>query len=297
MAPHSNWKGYLKLSLVSCAVTLYPATSSTERVRFNTLNRETGNRIKLQYIDAETGEVVESDQRIKGYEVDKGSYVTVEDEELKALRIESTHTIDIESFVPRDQVDERYLDVPFYIVPEGKVAQEAYAVIRDAMQQTDRAGVARIVMNRRERMILLEPLGKGIQATVLRYPYEVRGEQSYFDSLPDLKLPAEMKNLAGHIIETKAADFDPSQFEDRYEKAVVDLIQSKQSGRARKTPDAPKPSNVVNLMDALRRSVDADRAPKGSKKAAPKTSARRSPAKSATKKSRTAARSPTRKAS
>lgn len=297
MAPHSNWKGYLKLSLVSCAVTLYPATSSTERVRFNTLNRETGNRIKLQYIDAETGEVVESDQRIKGYEVDKGSYVTVEDEELKALRIESTHTIDIESFVPRDQVDERYLDVPFYIVPEGKVAQEAYAVIRDAMQQKDRAGVARIVMNRRERMILLEPLGKGIQATVLRYPYEVRGEQSYFDSLPDLKLPAEMKKLAGHIIETKAADFDPSQFDDRYEKAVVDLIQSKQSGRARKTPDAPKPSNVVNLMDALRRSVDADRAPKGSKKAAPKTSARRSPAKSATKKSRTAARSPTRKAS
>lgn len=302
MAPRANWKGYLKLSLVSCAVALYPATSSSERVRFHTLNRETGNRVKRQFIDAETEEVVEPDEQVKGYEVGKGSFIVMDDEELESIRIESTHTIDIESFVPRDQVDERYLDTPYYIAPDDKVAQEAFAVIRDAMQEKGRAGVARFVMARRERMILLEPLGKGILATVLRYPYEVRSEDAYFDVIPELKLPAEMKNLAGHIIETKAADFDPSQFEDRYEKAVVDLIQSKQSGRARKTPDAPKPSNVVNLMDALRRSVDADRAPKGTKEASAKTSARRAPAKStaknsAPKKGRSAARSPTRKAS
>jgi len=307
MAPRANWKGYLKLSLVSCAVALYPATSSSERVRFHTLNRETGNRVKRQFIDAETGEVVESDEQVKGYEIGKGSFIVMEEEELEAIRIESTHTIDIESFVPRDQVDERYLDTPYYIAPDDKVAQEAFAVIRDAMQEKGRAGIARVVMARRERMILLEPLGKGIVATLLRYPYEVRGEDAYFESIPDLKLPAEMKNLAGHIIETKAADFDPSQFEDRYEKAVVDLIQSKQGGRAPKTPQAPKPSNVVNLMDALRKSVDADRPAGKTKTSVHKTSARRAPAKSAPAKSapaksaarkgRTPARGQTRKAS
>jgi DNA end-binding protein Ku len=170
------------------------------------------------------------------------------------------------------------------------------------MQEKGRAGIARVVMARRERMILLEPLGKGIVATLLRYPYEVRGEDAYFESIPDLKLPAEMKNLAGHIIETKAADFDPSQFEDRYEKAVVDLIQSKQGGRAPKTPQAPKPSNVVNLMDALRKSVDADRPAGKTKTSVHKTSARRAPAKSAPAKSaarkgRTPARGQARKAS
>ena len=183
----------------------------------------------------------------------------MEDEELEAIRIESTHTIDIESFVPRDQVDERYLDTPYYIAPDDKVAQEAFAVIRDAMQEKGRAGIARVVMARRERMILLEPLGKGIVATLLRYPYEVRGEDAYFESIPDLKLPAEMKNLAGHIIETKAADFDPSQFEDRYEKAVVDLIQSKQGGRTRKRRKPPSPPTSSISWMRLRKSVDADR--------------------------------------
>jgi len=297
MAPRANWKGYLKLSLVSCAVALYPATSSSERVRFHTLNRETGNRVKRQFIDAETGDVVESDQQVKGYEVGKGSFIIMEDDELEAIRIESTHTIDIESFVPREQVDERYLDTPYYIAPDDKVAQEAFAVIRDAMEEKGRAGIARVVMARRERMILLEPLGKGIVATLLRYPYEVRSEDAYFEGIPALKLPAEMKNLAEHIIETKAADFDPSQFEDRYEKAVVDLIQSKQGGRAPKTPQAPRPSNVVNLMDALRKSVDADRTASKTKKTSQKTSARRAPAKSAARKSRSPARGQTRKAS
>jgi DNA end-binding protein Ku len=270
MAPRANWKGYLKLSLVSCAVALYPATSSSARVRFHTLNKATGNRVKRQFIDPETGEEVAADEQVKGYEAGKGSYVLVSDEELEAIRIESTHTIDIESFVPRDQVDERYLETPYYIAPDDKVAQEAFAVIRDAMREKGRAGIARVVIARRERMVLLEPLGKGILATLLRYPYEVRGEEAYFEDIPELKLPPEMRDLAGHIIETKAADFDPSRFEDRYETAVVALIRSKQTGEPAKAPAAPKPSNVVNLMDALRRSVDAEAPATRPKRAAPK---------------------------
>src|SRR5918912_2051537 len=258
MAVRANWKGYLKLSLVSCAVALYPAASTSARVRFNTLNRATGNRVKRQFVDAQTGEVVEDDQQVKGYQVGKGSYVIVEDEELEAIRIESTHTIDVESFVPRSEVDERYLDSPYYIAPDDKVAQEAFAVIRDAMREKGKAGVARVVIARRERMVLLEPLGRGIMATVLRYPYEVRGEDAYFEDIPDLDLPREMRDLAGHIIETKSADFDPSRFEDRYETAVIELVKSKEAGRPVAAPEAPRPSNVVNLMEALRRSIAAE---------------------------------------
>jgi DNA end-binding protein Ku len=298
MAPRANWKGYLKLSLVSCAVALYPATSSSARVRFHTLNRSTGNRVKRQFIDPDTGEPVESDDQVKGYEVAKGSYIFVEDDELETIRIESTHTIDIESFVPREQVDERYLETPYYIAPDDKVAQEAFAVIRDAMREKGRAGVARVVIARRERMVLLQPLGKGILATLLRYPYEVRAEDAYFEDIPDLKLPAEMRDLAGHIIETKSADFEPTKFEDRYENAVIELIRSKQAGQPVRTPEVPRPSNVVNLMDALRRSIDAEASEPATKTARSKTSAERSgrkapgkpPAKAAAKKGRASAR-------
>jgi DNA end-binding protein Ku len=288
MAPRANWKGYLKLSLVSCAVALYPATSSSARVRFHTINRETGNRVKRQFIDPVTEEPVESDQQVKGYEVAKGSYIHIEDEELDAIRIESTHTIDIESFVQRDQVDERYLEAPYYIAPDDKVAQEAFAVIRDAMRDKGKAGVARVVIARRERMLLLEPLGKGLLATVLRYPYEVRAEDAYFEDVPDLKLPAEMRDLAAHIIDRKSTDFDPTRFEDRYEMAVVELIRSKQSGQPVRTPAAPKPSNVVNLMDALKRSIEAD---KGAAKRAPsKSRSERAEGKGSPKKAKAATR-------
>src|SRR5918993_4694729 len=258
MAARANWKGYLKLSLVSCAIALYPATSSSARVRFSTLNRETGNRVKRQYIDSETGEPGEDEQQVKGYEVGKGSYIFVEDGDLDAIKIESTHTIDIESFVMREEVDGRYLDAPYYIAPDDKVAQEAFAVIRDAMKEKGKAGIARVVISRRERMVLLEPLGKGIMATMLRYPYEVRGEQPYFEDIPDLDIPKEMRDLAGHIIETKSADFEPAKFEDRYENAMIELVKSKETGRPVAAPEAPRPSNVVNLMDALRRSIDAE---------------------------------------
>ena len=287
MAARANWKGYLKLSLVSCAVALYPATSTSSRVRFNTLNRATGNRVKQQYIDPATGETVEAEDRVKGYEVGKNAYVFIEDEELDAIKIESTHTIDIESFVPVEQVDKRYLEAPYYIAPDDKVAQEAFAVIRDAMKEKGKAGIARVVISRRERMVLLEPLGKGIMATMLRYPYEVRGEEPYFEDIPELNIPKEMRDLAGHIIETKSADFEPAKFEDRYENAMIELVKSKETGRPVAAPEAPRPSNVVNLMDALRKSIAAE-PPAASKKAASKTSAERAP--KAAKKARPAGR-------
>ena len=280
MAARANWKGYLKLSLVSCAVALYPATSSSSRVRFNTLNKATGNRVKQQYVDPDTGETVDAEDRVKGYEIAKNAYVIVEDDELEAIRIESTHTIAIESFVPVEQVDKRYLEAPYYIAPEDKVAQEAFAVIRDAMKARGKAGVGRVVISRRERMVLLEPLGKGIMATVLRYPYEVRGEDAYFEDIPDLKLPGEMLDLAAHIIEQKSADFEPAAFEDRYENALVELLKSKEAGKPIVAPEAPRPTNVVNLMDALRKSIESEK-PVASKKAPSKTSAARSSGKGA----------------
>ena len=208
MAARANWKGYLKLSLVSVPSPCIPPRVRRPRPVPHGQS-STGNRVKRQFIDPATGEPVEAEDQVKGYEVGRGSYVYVEDEELDAIRIESTHTIDIESFVPRDQVDQRYLEAPYYIAPEDKVAQEAFAVIRDAMREKGKAGVARVVIARRERMILLEPLGKG-SGTVLRYPYEVRAEEAYFEDIPGLRLPEEMRDLAVHIIERKTTDFDPS---------------------------------------------------------------------------------------
>jgi DNA end-binding protein Ku len=260
MVARANWKGYLKLSLVSCAVALYPAASSTTRVRFNTLNRQTGNKVKRQFIDPDTLEPVESDDQVKGYAVGKNDFLIIEEEDLDQIRIESTHTIDIESFVDRADVDERYFEAPYYIAPEDKVTQEAFAVIRDAMREKGKAGLARVVISRRERIILLEPFDKGLLGTVLRYQYEVRDAAPYFEGIPELDLPAEMRDLAEHIIERKSGKFDPAKFEDRYENAIVDMIKSKQTGVPVRTEAAPRPGNVVSLMDALRRSIEAEKA-------------------------------------
>ena len=260
MAVRANWKGYLKLSLVSCKVALYPATSSSSRVRFHTLNRETGAKVKRQYIDPTTEAPVESHDQIKGFQVGKGSFIHVEDEELEAIRIESTHTIEISSFVPREQIDTRYFEVPYYIAPEDPIGVEAFAVIRDAMREKGQAALARVVIARRERIVLLEPLGKGIMATVLRYANEVRDEAPYFEDIPDIDLPAETRQLAAHIVDTRAGEFEPAKFEDRYENAVLNLIKSKQAGEPVVAPAAPPPTTVVNLMDALRRSIAVEKA-------------------------------------
>ena len=259
MAPRPNWKGFLKLSLVSCAVALYPATSTSQRIRFNIINRKTGNRIRNDIVDAETGQPVEPEDRVKGYPVEKGQYVLVEEDELDNVALESTHTIDIEEFVPVSEVDRIYLDQSYYIVPQDDVAEEAFAVIREAMRKEDLAGLARVVIYRREHLLLLRPRGKGLMATTLRYKSEVRDQDTYFDDIPNIKVPADMLKLAIHILETKKGHFEPDKFEDRYENALTALIKAKRAGKAPPALTEPRPSNVINLMDALRRSARADR--------------------------------------
>ena len=259
MAPRPNWKGFLKLSLVSCAVALYPATTTSQRIRFNLINRKTGNRIRNEVVDAETGEPVEAEDLVKGYQFDKGQYVLVEEDELDNVALESTHTIDIEEFVPMMDVDRIFLDESFYLVPQDDVAQEAFAVIREAMRKEELAGLARVVIYRREHLLLLRPRGKGLLATALRYKNEVRDEKEYFDNIKNIKVPADMLKLAVHILDTKKGHFNPDKFEDRYENALQDLIKAKRAGKALPVVAEPRPSNVINLMDALRRSAQGER--------------------------------------
>jgi DNA end-binding protein Ku len=259
MAPRAYWKGYLKLSLVSCPIALYPATSSSERVSFNRINKKTGNRLKQQQVDAETGEPVEKEDIGRGYEIGKGQYLQVEDEEIEKIRIESSHTIEIDSFVPRSEIDDRYPDSPYYVAPTDQVGQEAFAVIRDAIREKGMVALGRVVVSRREYVVMLEAFKKGLLATTLRYGYEVRDPGAYFEDIPDLKLPAEMKQLATHILDTKAAHFDPAKFADHYETALVEILRAKQAGRIVEAPkDEPSPHRVINLMDALRASIGAE---------------------------------------
>jgi DNA end-binding protein Ku len=259
MAPRAYWKGYLKLSLVSCPIALYPATSSSERVSFNRINKKTGNRLKQQQVDAETGEPVEKEDIGRGYEIGKGQYLQVEDEEIEKVRIESTHTIEIDSFVPRAEIDDRYLDSPYYVAPTDQVGQEAFAVIRDAIHEKGMVALGRVVVSRREYVVMLEAFDKGLLATTLRYAYEVRDQKAYFEDIPDLKLPAEMRQLAAHIVDTKAAHFDPTKFADHYETALVELLRAKQAGRIVEAPkEEAAPQRVINLMDALRASIGAE---------------------------------------
>jgi DNA end-binding protein Ku len=258
MAPRAYWKGYLKLSLVSCPVALYPAASSSERVSFNRINKKTGNRLRQQLIDGETGEPVEREDVGRGYEVAKGQYIQVEDEELEQIQIESTHTIDIQSFVKRDEIDDRYLDSAYYMAPTDQVGQEAFAVIRDAVRDKKMVALGRIVLARREHIVMLEPYDKGILAVTLRYPYEVREPAAYFEDVPDLKLPGEMKDLASYIIDQKTTQFDPAAFEDQYETALVEMLRAKQTGQMIETKPEKAPQRVINLMDALRASIGQD---------------------------------------
>jgi DNA end-binding protein Ku len=276
MAPRAYWKGSLKLSLVSCPIALYPASTAAEKTRFHMINKETGNRLKQQMVDSETGDIVEGDQKGRGYELKKGSYVEIEKEELEAVQIESNHTIDIDSFVPRDEIDKRYLDHPYYIVPDGKAGIDAFAVIRDAMKGQDRVALARIVLTNREHVIAIEPLGKGLLGTTLRYPYELRDESDYFDGIKSPKISKDMIELASHILDTKAAHFDPSKFKDEYENALKALVRRKASGKPIKVSEREeKPDNVVSLMDALKASLKGKSTSKRRASAPRRTSARR----------------------
>jgi DNA end-binding protein Ku len=256
MAPRAYWKGSLKLSLVSCPVALYPATTSAEKTRFHMINKETGNRLKQQMVDTDTGDVVESDQKGRGYELKKGQYVEVEKDELEAVQVESNHTIDIDSFVSKDEIDERYINQPYYIAPDGKAGIDAFVVIRDAMKNKGRVALARIVLTNREHVIAIEPLGKGLLGITLRYPYEVRDEHEYFDDIKERKISRDMIELASHILDSKADHFDPSKFTDNYENALKMLIRRKAAGKPIKAIEPEeRPGNVISLMDALQQSL------------------------------------------
>ncbi len=256
MAPRANWKGFLRLSLVTCPVALYPATSDTEKVSFNQINRKTGHRIKYAKVDADTGEEVAADDIMKGYKVDTDTYIEVTKDELDDLALESTRTIEIDEFVPKSDIDNRYLIRPYYLVPDGKVGHDAFAVIRETIRSMNKVAIGRVVLTNREHIIALEPLDKGLMGTLLRYPYEVRDEKEYFDDIQDVKVTKDMLDLAKHIVEQKSASFEPEQFEDRYESALIDLINQKRNGLPAATKAAPKSGgNVINLMDALKRSL------------------------------------------
>jgi DNA end-binding protein Ku len=259
MAPRANWKGFLRLSLVTCPVALYPATSDTEKVSFNQINRKTGHRIKYAKVDADTGEEVEASDIMKGYKVDTDTYIEVSKDELDDLALESTRTIEIDEFVPRSDIDSRYVIRPYYLVPDGKVGHDAFAVIRETIRSMDKVAIGRVVLTNREHIIALEPLDKGLMGTLLRYPYEVRSETEYFDDIQDVKVTKDMLDLARHIVEKKSGSFEPDKFEDRYETALIDLINQKRNGLPSAAKAGSKPGgNVINLMDALKRSLASE---------------------------------------
>src|SRR5437763_4624054 len=270
MAPRANWKGYLKLSLVSCPIAMYPATSEREKIRFHNLNSETGNRVRMRRVDEGTGDEVPYDKIVSGYEVGKGQYVEVTDEELEAIALESTRTIDIDRFVPKTEIDDLYNIRPYYIAPEGRVGVDAFAVIREVIEAMDKVALGRVVLTSREHVIALEARGKGLMGTLLRYPYEVRNEEEYFDDIPAGKVTKDMLDLAKHIVQTKSGDFKPEKFEDHYEEALKELLRKKQAGQKITPAKEAKPTNVVNLMDALRKSVQSEG---GTARAAPKRAA------------------------
>jgi DNA end-binding protein Ku len=251
--PRASWTGFLRLSLVSCPVYLSPATSEAKRVRLNQLNAETGNRLKQQLVDSETGEVVERDQIVKGYEYDRGRYVTITDDELKELQIESSKIIDLDQFVDRDGVDPVYLDAPYYVYPDGELADEAFRVIGEAMSKADKVGLGRVVLSSRERLVLVEPRDGGLVMSTLHTADEVRPAE--FSSKHKGTIDADMVAIAETIIERKSAAFDPANFRDRYQDALHALVESKSKGLARAPRAVEEPPKVVNLMDALKRSL------------------------------------------
>jgi DNA end-binding protein Ku len=272
VAPRAYWKGYLKLSLVSCPIALFPATSEREKISFHQVNKETGHRIRYKKIDAETGDEVDNADIVKGYEIAKGEYIEVEPDELEAVAIESKHVIDIDEFVPRKEIDELYLRDPYYIVPDGEVGQQAFAVIREAIRKEGMIALGKVVFTSREHIIALEARGKGMLGVTLRYPYEVRDEKDYFDTIEDEKIPKDMIDLAVHIVETKTGHFKPQQFKDEYEDALKDLLRRKQKGEKIERPKERAPSNVINLRDALRQSLKAGGS--GARRSASRPSAR-----------------------
>lgn len=267
IAPRANWKGFIKFGEVACPVALYTAASSSERIAFNTLNRKTGNRVKREFIDSETGDPVERDDQVKGYEIENGQYIILEPEEVAAAVPDSDKTLKIDAFIPCHEIDDVYFDKPYYLAPD-KMGTDAFVLLRDGMKKAKVAAIARTVLFRRVRTVLIRPHGKGLIATTLNFDYEVRSSDEAFEELPDLKIEGEMLELAKHIIGTKKGSFDASTFDDRYEATVAELVKAKIEGRALPKKKAPPASKPSDLLQALRESAGI-----GTKKAEPKRTA------------------------
>jgi len=255
MAPRANWKGFLKLDELTCPVALYTAASTSERIAFHTLNRETGHRVHRQFVDEETGKPVPAEDQVKGYEVAQGQYVMLDPEEIAAAIPESDKILAIESFVPCDAIDDVYFDRPYYLAPSGASAEEAFVLLREGMRKEKVAALACAVLFRRLRTLLIRAFKDGLAATTLHFDYEVRSADAAFAEISERKIQGEMLDLAKHIIDTKRGRFDPHDFKDRYEAALADLVRAKQEGMPIELPKAPAPSNVIDLMEALRQSA------------------------------------------
>lgn len=292
MAPRANWKGFLKVGALSCPVALYTAVSTSERIAFHTLNRKTGNRVHREFIDAETGKPVEKDDQVKGYEINQGDYITLEPDEVASAVPDSDKTLAVEAFIACNDIDDVYLDRPYYLAPVDKGAQEAFALIREGLAKSKSAAFAKTVLFRRVRNLLIRPHNDGLIATTLNFDYEVRSAKEAFADMSDTKIEGEMLELAKHIINTKSGKFDPKSFDDRYEAALAELVKAKMEGRDFKITKPKAPAKVVDLMDALRRSAEAS----GAKETAKKAPARKAAA-SKTAAAKRAKAEPQRKAS
>ncbi|MGK6311715.1 Ku protein [Neorhizobium sp. DT-125] len=262
VAPRANWKGYLKVGELSCQVGLYTAASTSDRVSFHIINRETGHRVHRQMVDADTGKPVDNEDIVKGYEVSSGEYVILEPDEIKAAVPESDKTLELETFIPCNGVDTIYLDRPYYLAPVDKPSAEIFGLIRMGLKEKNVAALARTVLFRRLRTLLIRPSETGMVASTLNYDYEVRPSKEIFSDIKDFKIEGEMLDLARHIIDTKRGEFDPTEFDDRYEAALAELIRAKIEGRKLKKKPRPEPKKVSNLLDALRQSAGAPTPPK-----------------------------------
>jgi DNA end-binding protein Ku len=254
VAARPNWKGYIKFGEVACAVALYTAASSSERIAFNTLNRATGNRVRREFVDSETGDPVERDDQVKGYEIENGDFVVLEPEEVAAAVPESDKTLKIEAFVPCHEIDDVYFDKPYYLAPD-RMGADAFRLLRDGMRQAKVAALARTVLFRRLRTVLIRPHGKGLIGTTLNFDYEVRSAKEAFDDIPEMKIEGEMLDLAKHIINTKKGSFDAKSFDDRYDAAVAELVKAKIEGKPLPKKKTPLPSKPSDLLQALRQSA------------------------------------------
>ena len=250
----AQWKGFLKFGEVSCGVALYTAASTSDRITFNTINKATGNRVNRIFIDSETEDPVPKEAQTKGFEIENGQYIIIDPEEVSAAIPESNKTLEVEAFIPCSDVDDVYFDKPYYLTPD-KMGGDAFAALRDAMKKSMVAAIARTVLFRRMRTVLIRPHGKGLIASTLNYDYEVRSSEKAFEEMPKLKIEGEMLDLAKHIISTKKGEFDPATFDDRYEAALADLVKAKLEGKSLPKPKKVQVSKPNDLLAALRESA------------------------------------------